>query len=398
LGGSNNEPQAIFGTRSGTERNMTYSIPGVASDAIRARIAARNANTIRHFVPLRDLLILTSGAEWLAKSDDSGILTPLSVSFQVQGYVGCSNVQPVVTNASVVYAQARGGRVNEMLYAFEQDGYRTSDISVMAPHLFDGYTVVQMALQRSPHQTIWVVRSDGVLLGCTYLPEHEVIAWHQHTTTGTFESVACIAEGDFDAVYVIVKRTINGSVRRFVERIADRNFASRADSFCVDCGLTYDGDPTDTITGLQHLEGETVVVLADGGVVNDLVVTDGTITLPSEASLVHVGLAMPNPRGQTLPLAAEVQAAGQGTKKNVNKVFFRLKDSGGIYAGRTFSDMTALKVRSTEDYDSPPGLQNGMVELLITPGWSDDGQVCFEQRDPLPLTVSAMVLEVATGG
>lgn len=399
FGGMDNDPQALFGSRSGTESNMTYSIPAASGDTIRARIAARSANVIRHFVPLRDLLILTSGAEWLARSDESGVLTPASVSFQVQGYVGASDVQPVVTSAAVVYAQDRGGRINQMLYSLEQDGYQTSDISLMAPHLFDGYTITQIALQRSPHQTVWVVRSDGVLLGCTYLPEHEVLAWHPHETDGEFESVAVVAEGDYDAVYAVVRRDINGGSVRYVERLADRKFATRADSFCVDAGLTYDGDAATTITGLWHLEGEAVAVLADGAVVDGLTVSNGSITLDSAASKVHVGLPMPDPQAQTLPFAYESAAAfGQGNKKNVSRVFFRLVESGGVFAGPDFDNLTELKVTGAEELEDPPELQNGLVELVITPTWGLEGQVCFAQTAPLPLEVAAMVLEVASGG
>lgn len=395
FGGTNNKPLNLWGTRSGTESNMTYSIPTQDNDSIAVRLTSRQSNTIRHIVPLGDMLLLTSGAEWLIKTQNSDALTPSTIDYTPQGYIGASNVQPVVTNKSVLYPQARGGRLREMLYKWESQGYDTNDISIMAPHLFDGYTIVSMAYASAPYPTVWCVRSDGILLGLTYVPEHQVAAWHQHDTDGLYESVAVTPEGNEDSVYAVIKRTLNGRTVRTIERKHTRAFTALADCFFVDCGLTYDGAATASIGGLWHLVGKTVAVLRDGAVEpQQVVAADGTITLETEGEKVHIGLPY-NADLQTLPLSMEMQAFGQGTRKNVNRVHMRVNQSSSIFVGPAFDKLKQVKQRTTEPYGSPPDLRTGMLSALVTPTWSEDAQICVRQSDPLPLTVVALVPEVA---
>lgn len=396
--GTINRPQNLWGTRSGTESNMSYSIPSLDDDRIAVRLTARQANTIRHIVPLSDLLLFTSGAEWQITTQNSDAITPTSIDYRVQGYVGASNVQPVVTSRSILYAQDRGGRMREMLYKWESQGYETNDISVMAPHLFDAYTIKSMAYTRSPYSVLWCVRDDGVLLGATYVPEHQVIAWHKHATDGEFESVAAIPEGTEDVLYAVIKRTIDGEERRFVERLHSRYFATQADCFFIDCGVTYDGAATSTITGLWHLEGETVGGLADGAVFKDKTVAGGSITLDQEASVVHVGLLY-SCDFKTLPAAIErTEAASLGLVKNVNSARLRILESSGVLVGPSFDELVEIPMRTTEPYGSPPELFTGVVDVTLNPDWNSEGVVCVRQADPLPSSVLTLTLEVEIGG
>lgn len=400
--GTLNRPQNLWMTRSGTESILTYSIPTRDDDAIAFRVAAREANTIRHLVPLNNLLLLTSAAEWRLTPAGSDVLTPSSVSIRPQSYVGASNVQPEIVNNNVVYAVARGGHMREMAYSNESNGYLTGDLCLRAAHLFDGYEIRDMAQSKSPLPIVWAISSSGQLLGITYVPEQSVGGWHWHDTedgAGVFESVTAVAEGAEDAVYLVVRRTINGQSKRYIERMEHRyrDGENPASAFFVDCGLTYDGPPADEISGLGHLEGKEVNILADGSVRPRQTVTGGKITLDEEASLVHVGLMI---RGQvkTLPVAYETASYAQGKRKNVNSVHLRVVASGGIFAGPTFDKLKEAKLRKDEPFGSPPRLQTGIVEIKLTPTWDDDGQVCIEQTDPLPLTLAAMAVEVAAGG
>jgi hypothetical protein len=398
FGGSTAKPQNIWLTRSGTEQNMSYSIPTQDDDAITARIVAREANSVRHLVPLNDLLALTSGGVWKISSANSDVLTPASTSAKPQSYVGASGVQPVVTSRSVLYAQDRGGHVREVAYKWETQAYEAEDISVLANHLFDYRTVVQMAYATAPVPTLWAVRNDGILLGLTHVPEHEVKAWHQHDTRGLFESVTAVAEGDEDAVYVVVKRTIAGLAVRFVERLHSRQFEALEDAFFVDCGLSYDGPAVTNITGLAHLEGEEVAILADGGVEPPQTVTGGAITLTAAASKVHVGLAY-NSDAQLMPLSYEAAGFGTGAPKNVNNIWLRLHRSSSIHAGPSFSKLRPYVQRSvTVPYGSPPELVTDVVQIALDPTWQQDGNVCIRQSDPLPLQISSISLEASTGG
>jgi len=396
--GTTNKPQNIWMTKSGTESNMSYSLPIKDDDRIAFRVAAREANTIRHIVPLTQLLLLTSSAEWRVTSVNSDAITPSTISVRPQSYVGASNVQPVTINNTCLYGAARGGHVRELAYSWQANGFVTGDLSLRAPHLFDTYNVVDMAYAKAPQPLVWFVSTSGKLLGLTYVPEQQIGAWHQHDTDGAFESCTVVAEGSEDVLYVVVRRTINGASVRYVERMASRQFTAQADAFFVDCGLTYSGAPATVISGLSHLEGKTVSILADGAVHPQRVVTGGSITLDQDASKVQIGLPITADL-QTLPIAAQIDGSfGQGRYKNVNKVWLRVYRSSGIFVGPSADLLTEAKQRTTELYGLPPVLKSEEIQLLLTPSWADSGQVFVRQADPLPLTIVSMTAEVALGG
>lgn len=397
--GTNNKPQVIWATRTGTEKNLTSSVPSRDADAMEFRMATSQYNQIRHLVPLADLIALTAGGEFRIFAEGAPAITPTSLSIKPQGYSGASLVQPVVTSNSVLYVQAQGSRIRELAYNWESNAYRSVDMSIMAPHRFNGYQITQLAYSRAPDQIMWGVRNDGKLMGLTYVPDQQVYGWHAHDTDGLFESVCVVAEGNEDVLYAVVQRVINGRTTRHVERLHTRVFTQQADAFFVDSGLIYDGEATATISGLTHLEGRTVDILTDGAQHPRKVVTNGTVTLDYLANVVHVGLNIVADM-RTLPLALEgAQAAGQGTVKNVNKVFLRLSQSNVLKAGPSFDRLRDYPARAIADpYGAPPLLKDGEVELSIDPSWNQDGAVCVRQDVPLPLTVLSMTLELQIGG
>ena len=432
--GTNNAPQNIWMTKSGTESNMSFGLPIRDDDRIEFRVAAREANTIRHIVPLTNLLLLTGSAEWRVTSVNSDAITPTSISVKPQSYVGANNSQPVIVNNSLVYGAARGGHVRELGYNWQANGFITGDLSLRAPHLFDNFTIVDMGLSKSPIPIVWTVSSSGKLLGLTYVPEQQIGAWHQHDTDGTFESVACVSEGNDDVTYCVVKRTINGNSVRYIERMGTRLFATQRDNFFVDAGATYNGTNTNTgqnvtisggtnytkgesvtitanynlfnappsvddvgdaivlvdgsnyyrcnivsttsqtvatvkldrdlpvslrntaltnyevarnvISGLTYLEGKTVSILADGAVHPERVVSSGSITLERAGSVVHIGLPYASDLN-TLPMALQVEAFGQGRVKNINHVWLRVLESSGIFAGPSADKLVEAKQRTT---------------------------------------------------
>ena len=291
--GTTNEPQTIWMTKSATETNMTYSLPTLDTDSINFRVAAREANTIRHIVPLNNLILLTSSAEWRVTSVNSDALTPSTVSVKPQSYIGSSNVQPVIVNNNLIYGAARGGHMRELAYNWQASGYITGDLCLRAPHLFDGFSVTDLAYAKAPTPIVWCISSTGKLLGLTYVPEQQVGAWHQHDTDGSFESCCVVAEGDEDRLYLVAKRTINGVTKRYVERMASRYSATQADAFYVDCGSTFNGANTTATTvtvsgGTTWGSADELTITASAALfafpaqtdVNDAIVltaTDGTI-------------------------------------------------------------------------------------------------------------------------
>lgn len=487
FGGTNTNPQNIWMTRSGTESNLAFSIPTRATDAINFRIAAREENTVRHLVPLVDLLVLTSSAIWMVTSVNSDSIEPDSIAVRPQAYVGADQVQPIVVDNVVLFAAARGGHIRAAGFSAERNAYVPKDISLRAPHLFNHLSIVDMTYSKAPYPFAYFTSSNGIMLGLTYIPEEQVLAWHWHdtytnagdTTAATrsnFKSVCAVAEGDEDFLYAIVERVINGSTVQYVERFASRNFEDLHDAYFVDCGVTQDApvtvtnitqanpgvvtatshgfannDPVDFLevkgmteinkqryyvanktthtfelvdeygnnidttgfsayvsggevrkvlssitSGLDHLEGEKVSILANGAVQPQQTVTGGSITLDTPASLLHIGLPT-EADIQTLPLAIEAQAFGQGRKKNVNEVWMRVYRSSGIFAGPSFDNLTEKKQRTDEPYGSPPRLKSEELSLKISPSWGDSGSVCIRQSDPLPLTLVSMTVEVSIG-
>lgn len=395
--GTNEAPQSVWLTRSGTEAIMTQSFPPTDSDAFGFRIASRQNNQIRHLAALYDLFALTAGGEFrLSSSSGDDPISAATVNPRPLAYVGCNNVQPAETQSSILFAAAVGGHLFELAPAGDMARqYTVSDMSLLAPHLVDGYDIVDMAFQRAPVPILWCVRSDGVLLSFTYVPAQRVLAWARHTTIGEFESVCCVKEGAEDRLYAVVKRDIDGADVRHIERMAPLRTPSNTGSFYVDSGLTYDGAATTTISGLWHLEGEEVAVLADGADHPRRTVVDGQIELDEEASVVHVGLPY-SARLKTLPLALEsAPAAGVTTHRNVEKVWLRLHDSRGVFVGFSFDDLYENKERTTEPYGSPPELQSEMVEIAISGDWNLDAAVCVESSAPLPCTILAIVIDVA---
>jgi len=483
--GTNNAPQNIWMTKSGTESNMSFGLPIRDDDRIEFRVAAREANTIRHIVPLTNLLMLTGSAEWRVTSVNSDAITPTSISVKPQSYVGANNAQPVIVNNSLVYGAARGGHVRELGYNWQANGFITGDLSLRAPHLFDNFTIVDMALSKSPIPIVWMISSNGKLLGLTYVPEQQIGAWHQHDTDGTFESVACVSEGNDDVTYCVVKRIIDGVEVRYVERMGTRLFATQRDNFFVDAGATYNGTNTNTgqnvtisggtnytkgetvtitanynlfnappsvadkndaivivdgttlyrltilgtssqtvatakldkdlpgslrntaittyevardkISGLSFLEGKKLNILADGAVHPQRTVSSGEISLERAASVVHLGLPYESDLN-TLPMALQVEAFGQGRVKNLNHVWLRVLESSGIFAGPSADKLVEAKQRTTEPYGTPPNLKTQDIKIMLTPEWQDNGQLFVRQSDPLPLTIVGLTLEVAMGG
>ena len=399
FGGTNNKPQVVWATRTGTEANLTSSLPSRDADGMELRVAAMQNNQIRHLCALSDLMALTAGGEFRIGADGDGAITPSSVSVKPQGYSGASNVQPIVTSGSLLYVQAQGSRIRELGYNWESNSYRTLDVSIMAPHRFNGYVIKQIAYTRAPDQIMWAVRDDGTLLGLTYVPDQQVFGWHAHDTDGAIESVCVVAEANEDVLYVVVRRFVNGTYRRYVERLRTRLFTQLSDAFFVDSGLSYSGVPITTLSGLGHLEGKVVDILTDGAVHPRKTVTGGAVTLDYPASKVNIGLPYTSDM-RTLPLAIEsAQAAGQGTVKNVNKVYLRVSQSSVVQAGPTFTRLREYPARAvTDPYGAPPALRDGELALTIDPSWNPDAAICVRQDLPLPLTVLSMTLEVVTGG
>lgn len=393
--GTTNQPMNVWSTQSSSDYNMSYSIPAQDSDSIRFKIAANRANAIRHIIPLQDLVLLTASTEWRVSSGNEPLSGP-TASIRSQSQNGASKVQPIIVNNFLLYEQAQGGHVREMVYQWDTQGYRSNDISLLATHLFDGYHLIETAFSRAPTPILWAISSSGNLLGLTYVPEQEVSAWHQHSTNGIFESCCTVTEGDRDVLYVIVNRTINGVTKRYVEMFHTRYFENADDAFFVDSGMSYSGTATDKFYGLGHLEGETVSILGDGIVMSQQVVSAGSITIEQAVSKAHIGLPIVADI-ETLPVFFQDSTFGQAHVKNVNKIWANIKDTGYFHAGPSVDKLTPIKPRNYEPYGSPPNLMSGEIDLFLKSSWFDTGRILIRQSDPLPISIIYLVTECAIG-
>jgi hypothetical protein len=312
FGGTLNQPANFWMTKSGTESDMSYSLPVEDSDRVAIGIAVREMTIIQHIVPLLQLLLLSSSSELSVSPINTDVITPSTIDARPQSYIGASDVQPTIINNSLVYCANRGGHVREMGYQWQIGGYVTGDVSLRAAHLFDNLTIADQAFMKCPWQVVWFVSSNGGLLGLTYIPEEGVGAWHHHVTAGSFLSTTCVAEGAEDRLYAIIQRTVNGATVNYIERMRPRNFGTIENAFFVDAGATFDGTNTtattvyvvlaDPVNGIYSVTSSAPIfaypATTDLGSVVVLTGPDGTeyrLTITSESSTAAASALADNP-------------------------------------------------------------------------------------------------------
>jgi hypothetical protein len=192
------------------------------SSPVNFTLAGKEVSTIRHLLDVGRLLVFTKSSEWEIRGDAQGVLTPTAINARQHTYHGASHRQPIVIDGIPIYVQERGSTVRDIAYNFDEDGYRGDDLTNFNYHLVEGRTIDDWAYQKNNHSIVWMVRSDGTLLGLTYIRNQKIVGWHRHDTNGSFESVCVVPEGTEDALYVSVKRTIDGRTVRYIERMQTR--------------------------------------------------------------------------------------------------------------------------------------------------------------------------------
>lgn len=475
-------PLTFYMSQPGAFNNFDYSHPLQEDDSIEGTLVSGQVNKINSMVAMPGgLVMLTSKGAWQVNGGSGETaITPINAKATPQAFNGTSDVPPVLSGYNILYIQEKGSTVRDLSYSIQTNIYSGMDISVLSNHLFMGYTINEWDFAEEPFKTVWAVRDDGWLLSLTYVKEQEIYGWGRSDTLGTFESVATITEGEVDAVYVVVKRYIQGEWLQFIERMANREFEYGAeDAWCVDCGIrstlptpaagliasassgsvtftadaavfdsgdvgkvlrmgggiatitsfvsatqlvgtitrdirkTLPNDPDETplpavsgdwsltspatvFSGLDHLEGQTVSILADGGVVAPQEVVDGAITLATAATKVTVGLGF-TAQLQTLRLDIGDPTI-QGKRKKLNALTARCAETRGLNIGSTFDTLRPNKelTRSTQ-LNEPIELLTGDTRMILDPNWTTEGQMCFEITDPLPATILGVIAEISVG-
>jgi hypothetical protein len=391
--GTTGQPQTIFGSVTADFENHT---PGTEDDkAINVTIASDQVNVIKHMIQGRFLQILTSSAEFtLSGGTGTQPVTPTNVNVLRETTFGASNVRPVRAGSSTIMVQKGQTKVKEITFNLDVDGLTGRDLTVLAEHLAR-VGLDDMTWQQEPELVLWFVRSDGELLGLSYDPQNNTIAWHEHTLggTGVVESIASIPSGSEDQVYLSVKRTINSVETRHIVYMKPIYFgADVTDAFYVDSGLTYSGSATTTISGLDHLEGETVQILADGAAHADKTVSSGSITLDRSSTKVHVGYSY-NSVVETLRMEAGADdGVSQGKIKRIHGVTVRFLDSVGAEVGPDANNLDRIPFRdSSMAMDEAVPMFDGDKEIFFPSGYDNDARVLVRQTQPLPMTILAIM-------
>lgn len=396
--GAASSPQRFDGSKSGSFEDFT---PGIADgDAIAVTIGADDVANILWLSSDRVLLIGAVSGEYVAGADSqTAPLTPTNIQVKRQSTYGSAGLAPVRAADAALYLQRQGRKLRAAQFSFEHDHYISPDLTRLAEHLTRG-GIVALAYQQEPWGVVWAARADGVLLGLTYLPEEEVVAWHRHTLGdgGVVESVSVIPGNGADELWLIVRRTVSGLTKRYVERMVEpfADDAAQADAFYVDCGLTYSGAPATTIAGLSHLEGKTVSILADGAVHPAQTVSGGQITLTKAASRVHAGLGY-TATLKTMPLdAGALAGTAQGRVKRIDELTLRLYRALGGKVGRDEAHLDDVLYRdSSMPMDQPPALTTGDKKQGFAGTYDTDGAVVVVHDQPLPFTLLAIIVRLA---
>ncbi len=375
----------------------------LSDSAITIDVLDEQANPIVWVAPSAGLLIGTEGGELVARevtaNDPFG---PDNVKVDPQSRYGARKVQPVRIGGSTMFVQQGGRKVREIAYAFENDNFVASDMTALSEHITRS-GVAQMAFALEPDSVIWCARNDGVLLGCTYNKEQDVLAWHPHSVDGVVESIAVIPATALSrqVLWMAVRRTVNGGTVRYLEALTPgfEDTSLREDAFFVDSGKTIKNpSPSTAATGFAHLEGRTVAVLADGAVHPNRVVTGGGFTLDRAVTTVHAGIPMTS-RLQTMRLeAGAADGTAQGKRKKVSGVTLRVHLSLGGKLGPDPQHLDEVVTRTgSMPMDAPPTYTSGdYARKTWQGGWEREGRVCVQQDQPLPLTVVAIMADVNT--
>jgi len=397
--GSTSRPQTLWASVSGDYENHKYGTND--DDALNYTINTQDMNTIEWLAPTKVLAIGTANGEFtLSATQISDPVTPTNVKITPQTTFGsATDVKPLRVGSVILFLQRAGRKLREYAYQFDTDSFVAPNMNVLADHVTES-GVVDLAYQQEPSQIVWAARADGVLAGMTYERTEDVVGWHRHSIgAGIVESVITLPhwDGDQDVLWMVVRRTIDGGTKRYVEYV--EKYMTDEYAFFVDSGLTYDGAATTSITGLDHLEGEEVAVLADGAVHPNRTVSAGAINLQAAASVVNVGLPY-TATIKTMPIEAGAQdGTAQGKEQRIDNIVMHLYETGaGLWYGPNTTDMDEYAVRSSGDaMDAPVPLFTGQTDRLAWPGEYEKGtQMVIQHRLPLPCTVAALLPQMHT--
>jgi sugar lactone lactonase YvrE len=397
-GGSTGYPQTIAASVTGDYEN--HERGSNDADAFLITLNAREVNSIEWLMSRQDLIVGTTEAEWAIQAS-GGILTPTDLSARLQTGYGSKSLRPAVIDGSILFFQRLGRKLRELTYDFNVAGYTAPDISMVAEHITDG-GIEEVGYQQSPLSVLWMVRSDGQIVGLSFDKGTQTMSWHRHILGGAFSSGDAIVESvasiphptdDYDELFMIVKRTINGSTVRYIEVLTKiEDSTDPTDYWQVDSGKLFStGAATSTITGMEHLEGQTVTVIdTDTGTSlgQAFTVSSGEVDIsPDTVTDALVGLSF-TPKMQPPKLILDY-------KHTTTEVFMEFLNSIG---GQIGQDISALDdIDYPNDASAAPTLFTGTSKSNVRAGMDRDGTFFIVQNLPYPMTILSLTPLVEGG-
>jgi hypothetical protein len=407
----------VWGSESDAYETFDFDAEGDASTISRT-LGKGPVSNIRWLMSTKRLVIGTDGGVITAKSNSiDEPLTPTNFNLSYSITQGVSSVRPVNIDGKVFFPQRSDRRVYGMVYSSQDFDFRAIDVTRLNTDIgLEGF--VDASVQRQLDTHIRLPLGDGAMANLLYDEVEELEAWWRVETDGVIENVAVLPGTLEDSVYVVVKRTINGSTKRYVEKFARLDECEGASvSKLADCFYQYSGASTATITGLSHLEGEAVVVWAAGAemgfsssdptTITTYTVSSGSITLPSAVTSAIIGL----PYTGTFISTKLAYAAGGGTalnrKKRVNNMGLILLNTHyqGVRVGHYHNDPEVSVLRSMPLIERGKATTAGTVWTIYDestfpiPGeWDTDSRIQIECRAPRPATVLGLTADISTNG
>jgi len=384
-----------------------------ASNAFFGQLTAGDVSEIAWMSSGASLVFGTEDSEWVGEPGDTAEgISP--TNFRVTrrtNHGSLPQVSPVRIDGTVMYAKGTGTRVNKFVFDFSSDKYMSTNLSLQAETIFAGKTVAEMVYQPEPFSLMWVLFTDGTLASVTYVDSEEVGGWASHSIAGVFEdddltygvveSIAVIPASDrsYSEVWMVVKRTMDGQLVRFIEVLEDSSFGKELeDAIYVDSALTYSGVSTTTLSGLTHLEGSEVVVFSNGYRQANKTVESGQITLDEAATKVVVGLEyIGNVETLDFETTNGFGGSSMGQIRRISSVAVRLYDTVALWANRQGLDDEDLneleQITPGHLMGVAPEPKSGIFKLDTAADWDLSSGVHLQMRSPFPATVTALMIK-----
>lgn len=354
------------------------------------------------------IVVGTDGSEWTVRGKETfATITLANVRAVPNGSEGSAPHRPLGIDGGVVFIGRSARRLHYGRFDPVNEAVKVDELTLFARRILAG--AVGLAYQRDPNRIVWVRQSDGTLASLTFRPDQEVAGWARHSfINGSVEDIAVIPSPDatYSQLWLIVRRTINGATRRYIEVLkpffeaADADAPTAAGAWFVDCGLEYSGAPATAISGLSHLAGQEVAILADGIEHKKLTVSaGGEITLDRKASSVIVGLPIAY-TARLLPVDLALRSGpSRGRKKRAAHVAIEMFESAGGFVTASGGVPEPLLKTGGQALSTPQPLRGGLYWVQTAGAPGDELEIEIGDDSVYPFTLLGMspLVEVLEG-